>query len=842
MKPSDLQQLLDSGTVLTPSRFASRIITARNGLVDRQDSAGSDLVVLVRQALEHWTFTERLGRRSEAVVYVPSSSPWPTRQLWARSGVSADPTAHGRFALRCLAWRPDWLSDSDAEVVEAAVRAPMRRETAGIPCDPLVSELLGIQNFYSRGQRDAVRSIYLAPPGSTILVILPTGGGKSLAFQFAALHGAATGGMTVVVVPTVALARDQERRYRELAERARQALPLGVPLAFHSGLSDEERVAIRKSITNGVLPIIFAAPEAVLGTLQRPLLEAARRGLVANFVIDEAHIVAQWAEFRPEFQAVAGFRDALHSQCPPDHPFRTLLLTATLTAEGHELLRKIFGRNGSFHVIAEVALRNEPGYIVSKASSPEQKRARLLEALFHLPRPMIVYTTKPDDAEDLCLELRSQFGFRRLDSVVGGDMATQRGEEILRKWTSGELDVIIATSAFGLGVDQSDVRSVIHACLPESIDRWYQEVGRAGRDGCASVALLIADDRDVSTAVNMARQTLIGHDKAWHRWKSMWSSAQPMSSGCFRVSLAALAGEYDVNSGRNENWNLRTLAMMVRAGILRFTYSLTDTPADGDEATARDPTPHAYVAILDLAHHDERTFEQQFMRSRAAEKNCDEQDVMRIRELLGGIRSVHELLRETYEIPAADVFVPKTAGDCPVSRRTAAASHVPTVARCIRPREAFVREDPLLAACRQIPPLGYFGPLIVRFEVELGWQANTIWLERLQHLAALGIVEFDWPSQGFGTINWRELSARSPIRYVFASDDTNEAIDPGWNVPRASLIVPTGQNLASRLDILRPFHVLFVPPGLRDPHSPYRRFDTRVHIDLPIFMERIRAR
>src|SRR5687768_17012424 len=114
----------------------------------------------------------------------------------------------------------------------------------------------------------------------------------------------------------------------------------------------------------------------------------------------------------------------------------------------------------------------------------------------------------------------NELGFRRVRCVRGGDMASAQGDEILRGWNAGDIDVVVATSAFGLGVDQSEVRSILHACLPESIDRWYQEVGRGGRDGRASVALLVADEEDQRTAERMAKERLLHARTAWARWCS----------------------------------------------------------------------------------------------------------------------------------------------------------------------------------------------------------------------------------------------------------------------------------------------------------------------------------
>src|SRR5262249_16651052 len=153
---------------------------------------------------------------------------------------------------------------------------------------------------------------------------------------------------------------------------------------------------------------------------------------------------------------------------------------ATLTAESLETLRLFFGRNSQ--VVSETQLRPEPGFLLRAEKSEEERSRHVIEALRFLPRPLILYTTRREDAEQWTTLLRT-VGFQRLQLVRGGDVSGEGGDEVLRDWRTRAVDVVVATSAFGLGMDQSDVRSVVHACLPESIDRYYQEVGRGGRDG-----------------------------------------------------------------------------------------------------------------------------------------------------------------------------------------------------------------------------------------------------------------------------------------------------------------------------------------------------------------------
>lgn len=854
MKPDQLQTLLTTGSCDDGRSIALRIAAAREALIKSDGAAWADFVVLVRQALERWALARYKGNRAGAVVRVSSRRPWPSRDQWELAGVVADTVDSNTVRLRCQPWQPAWLPEMDARVVEEAVAAVHRPLRASTPADPLVARRMGVVSATSAGQRDAIRSVYLTPPGSNVLVLLPTGAGKSTAFHFAALHNAAIGdGMVVVVVPTIALARDQEARYRELATQARQELPVGVPLAFHGGLSDGERIAMRRAVASGELPILFASPESLLGTLQRPLLAAAEKGLVSAFAIDEAHIVAQWAEFRPHFQAISGLRDALKDHSPKATPFRTLLLTATLTEEGFDLLTNIFGR---LLVVAEVALRTEPAYLLATCPDHTEKQRRIDEALYHLPRPLIVYTTLREDAEALYARMKNQLGFRRARCVRGGDMADAQGAEVLRGWSTGEIDVVVATSAFGLGVDQSDVRSVLHACVPESIDRWYQEVGRSGRDGRASVAILIADEDDKRTAARMAKERLLLPDTAWVRWSAMRRAPRPPELAdqsdehhTISVPLNTVTAGNDVATERDEDWNFRTLTMMVHAGMLRFSYSLPREKLprgaeDDDAVGGASTTPYAHVRIVHDDHLRRDRFVERFAAARAKRVDADRQDVIRLRALIDGARSVHDLLRETYAIPKARVVVPRTPGSCPRSRRERIARHDRGFPLLVRPADATRRDvdEVLLQLFRELPR-EYHGPLLVRYERQSDWSFSDELRELSERLATLGIVEFAWPETSFGALDWIALCTRAPGRYVFAAERDDEPAVSPWQVPRLTVLDgPDRAELLRALGVVRPRHVMLAPKDLPDPFAPQRSFNARMHMDLPAFLERIRPR
>ena len=486
----ELQQLVlsaEPSPMPIGDRFLARVRDALQGIPAASGKTGrADIAGLLRQGMLRCQL--ELGEEPE--LRVPRSEDWPTAELWKQFSCSAR-VAGAHYLVRPQRWEPSWLDPGAPAVVNAAIGEVLRRQARRVPNDPLVTEFTGHSEYVSHGQRAAVQAAFLMPSGSTAIVSLPTGGGKTLAFQLPALVWGSEGGLTLVVVPTTALAKDQEERFRKLlGQLSTDRTQTGVTCAYHGGLDADSKTAIRAGIRDGSLPIVFASAEAVMGALRGPLFETAREGRLRVFAIDEAHIVTQWGQqFRPEFQSIAGLKDALLAACPPAARFRTLLLTATLTSECCETLRQLFG-NGGCQVVSEAELRPEPGFLIHAVDEENERSTRILEAIWHLPRPLILYTTLRERAAHWHARLRSN-GLRRTRLVRGGDLAALDGDDVLRDWRGSAVDIVVATSAFGLGMDQQEVRSVVHACLPETIDRYYQEVGRAGRDGRAAVALIV---------------------------------------------------------------------------------------------------------------------------------------------------------------------------------------------------------------------------------------------------------------------------------------------------------------------------------------------------------------
>ena len=642
------------------------------GSIETNDEPGkkSDLIVLVKQALLSCNLLQGEQLR------VPLKKGWPTNDAWQAFGFEVTAAGVEALFIRVHPWTPSWLDTGASEVVADAIRRLPRRPDRRTQADPFIESKLHTSTYLSASQRTAVQTAFLMPRGSTALIVLPTGSGKSLVFQSPVFSSAFQIGLSVVVVPTVALARDQDLRFQELSTELSSAIGT---FAYHSGMSDEDRRTTRQRIEEGQVRVLFASPESLMTSLRQPLFKAASQGLLNYFAVDEAHMISQWGEsFRPEFQMLAGLRDLLQDACPETRKLRTLLLTATMTADCYETLSSLFGV-GEFHVVGDASLRSEIGFLIRNAANELERQSRIEEALKELPRPLVLYTTKRDDAarwyDQIC-----KLGFERVSLVRGGDLSDENGDRILRDWNAGETDIIVATSAFGLGVDQSEVRSVVHACLPESIDRFYQEVGRSGRDGRASVSLLVTTPDDERLASDMASQARIGIDRGFQRWQEMSIHGRSGPDGTYIVSLNRRPHDIDYAGPRNASWNLRTLLLMRRARLLDFRphlpHHLERRIDETDESYLERQrlemdrfSSEVAISLIDPGHSDRQVWEASVASARVSLRNGELQALSRTKELLALARPLNDVFAETYTVPRIGLIPKHFNGNCPVTRR-----------------------------------------------------------------------------------------------------------------------------------------------------------------------------
>lgn len=605
----------------------------RGALADRLASP-LDRAVLLRHVL----LFETARRGGSPAAEVELADDWGVD--WDRSGL--DVALHGGLVrVKAKPWTPRWLRGSDRGVDTWAASEVERRFAAGsaVGGDPFLAQL-GLDTYRSRGQRAAARAVLTTPPGMTLAVVLATGEGKSLLFRLVDAIGFAgqapdgRRGVTLVVVPTVALALDQE------AAAGRDA-----PRAWVGGAS-ERNAAIAEAVRAGTQGLCFASPEAACGPLRRPLLEAARAGVLRALVIDEAHLVDAWGTgFRTEFQTLAGLQHELLTASPLTFEPRTICLSATLGDAARETLETLFGARG-FRVLSAARLRPEPDYWIADSTDQAGRATRVLEALRHVPRPAILYVTRVRDAEDWRCQLAAA-GFGRVRMVHGGTGAAER-EAVLDAWRRGTLDLVVATSAFGLGIDYPHVRSVLHACVPETLDRYYQEVGRGGRDGRSCLSLVLPAFGDAEIAREINETVVIGLPRGRERWASMFNGPKRHLDGdrfALRIDVApgGGAGDIDMVGERSTDWNARTLTLLARAGVLRLL--------GGSEQAVRDAAQERWqsVEILDHDHLAAATWDRRVapVRRRIAATNARNLGLMQ--KLLSQAGSCPaDLLRELY--------------------------------------------------------------------------------------------------------------------------------------------------------------------------------------------------
>ena len=521
---------------------------------------------------------------------------------WAQVGLCSEATPLG-LRVHAQPWLPKWLETAASRGVDdIAAGEESRRCFNGQDCDgdPFLAAI-GRNSYRSVGQRAAVRAALSTPPGGTLVVALPTGEGKSMVFQLVHSVGfigegySSTGGVTLVIVPTVALGLNHQKE-------AVSICGLSEPLAYQAG-AEAGNAVIAERIANGSQGLCFASPEAACGPLSTSLRKAAESGKLRALVVDEAHLVDQWgAGFRTEFQELSGLRQELLLLAPNDKKLRTLLMSATLTEQSLETLRSLFGAGGEFESISSVRLRPEPDFWVAKADESARDE-HVMEALHHVPRPVVLYVTKVEHAEKWRRDLLAA-GFARI-GMVHGKTSREERERVVERWRDGLLDIVVGTSAFGLGIDYPHARSVIHACVPETLDRFYQEVGRGGRDGRASLSLIAPKISDFEIAKHISQEKLLTVRRGLERWNGLFNGSRSMGGNCFAVRVDGSPGttrkqDIDMTGEWNADWNFHLLALMARAGLVRLLGTA--------RRSVKDPGDWVEIEILDDEHTSPHTW------------------------------------------------------------------------------------------------------------------------------------------------------------------------------------------------------------------------------------------
>ena len=370
------------------------------------------------------------------------------------------------------------------------------------------------------GQEEVVRA---ALAGRDVLVVMPTGAGKSLCYQLPALMREQ---LTIVVSPLVALMADQ------VAGLDRVARGQAVLVNSQRDLADNREALAR--VRGGAVRMLYVAPERFAS----PGFVEALAGIpVGMFVVDEAHCVSQWGhDFRPDYFDLPAAARALGAR-----QIFACTATATPRVAGDVIVR--LGLRDPVRVTTGFD-RPNLSYIVVPAKNDADRRDRIAAVLADpAARPAIVYAGTRARTEELAAVLEGRLRVGVVAYHAG--LEREQRAEAQRRFMDDEVEIVVATNAFGMGIDKPDVRTVCHAAVPESLEAYYPEAGRAGRDGRPARCLLFAANRDKGLHVHFIQQSASGEAQRarWAQYRAIWSFVE--SERCRREAIQRHFGVAD---------------------------------------------------------------------------------------------------------------------------------------------------------------------------------------------------------------------------------------------------------------------------------------------------------
>ncbi len=385
--------------------------------------------------------------------------------------------------------------------------------------------------------------------GKDTLALMPTGGGKSLTFQVPAM---AHDGICLVITPLIALMKDQVNRLNNLEIKS---------IAIHSGMSGEEIDNALENCIYGDYKFLYISPERISTRLFEAKVTRLNLSLVA---IDEAHCISQWGyDFRPSYLKIASLRDHISEKVP------FLALTASATPQVIDDIMKKLAFRGK-NVLKTSFDRKNISYLVRKV---EEKGTYLVKTILRSKGSGIVYVRSRKRCKEVA-ELLVANGISA-DFYHAG-LSDELRDKKQASWTTGETRVIIATNAFGMGIDKSEVRFVIHWDIPDSIESYFQESGRAGRDGKQAFAVLLYSPADKARLHDTIRKKFPAIDKIKDTYEALCNYLQvPLGSGkdnVFDFNMYDFISKYRLPVIETYN----SLQFLQREGYMEFTEEINN--------------------------------------------------------------------------------------------------------------------------------------------------------------------------------------------------------------------------------------------------------------------------